>query len=229
MDVAGTQPWDVLLIGGASGTGKTSVSYRLAQHFGIGITEIDDFQVVLERMTTPEQQPALHFWKTHPNPGSLTAKDIHTQGLDILGVMRPALEAVIENHLADGTRVVLEGDFIHPTLAVQASYGDEPNEGRVRGAFLYEPVLGQVIQNYLSREPETGPQTTRAEVSILRAAWLRQECERIGVPALPARPWDTLLHRLLGVLEVRRKRVALRCAPSPPHSGGHSPFHPRPG
>jgi uridine kinase len=44
----------VLLIGGASGSGKTSVSYRLAHHFNVGITEVDDFQVILERMTTPE-------------------------------------------------------------------------------------------------------------------------------------------------------------------------------
>ncbi|MDZ4720664.1 MAG: hypothetical protein SH847_19590 [Roseiflexaceae bacterium] len=46
--------WQVLILGGPSGVGKTSVSYRLARHFGIGITEIDDFQALLERMTTPE-------------------------------------------------------------------------------------------------------------------------------------------------------------------------------
>lgn len=27
------RPWDVLLIGGASGVGKTQISYRLAHHF----------------------------------------------------------------------------------------------------------------------------------------------------------------------------------------------------
>ena len=49
-----TRSWQVLLIGGASGSGKTSVSYRLANHFNVGIIEVDDFQVILERMTTPE-------------------------------------------------------------------------------------------------------------------------------------------------------------------------------
>jgi tRNA A37 N6-isopentenylltransferase MiaA len=39
--------WQVLLLGGPSGAGKTAVSYRLARHFGVGITEVDDFQVVL--------------------------------------------------------------------------------------------------------------------------------------------------------------------------------------
>jgi hypothetical protein len=49
-----TRPWQVLLIGGASGAGKTSVSYGLAHHFNVGITEVDDFHIILKRMTTPE-------------------------------------------------------------------------------------------------------------------------------------------------------------------------------
>ena len=36
--------WEVLLLGGASGVGKTQVGYRLAHHFAVGITEVDDFQ-----------------------------------------------------------------------------------------------------------------------------------------------------------------------------------------
>src|SRR5215212_7081040 len=123
MDNDPARPWQVLLLGGASGTGKTRLGYRLARLLAIGITEVDDFQVVLERMTTPEQQPALHFWRTHPDPGSLSAEEIHEQGLDILSVMRAALEAVVSNHLESGTPVVLEGDFIHPALAVQEAFG----------------------------------------------------------------------------------------------------------
>src|SRR5450432_682724 len=32
--------WQVLLLGGPSGVGKTAVSYRLAHYFGVGITEV---------------------------------------------------------------------------------------------------------------------------------------------------------------------------------------------
>jgi hypothetical protein len=87
--------------------------YRLARELGIGITEVDDFQIALERMTTPQEQPSLHFWQTHPDPGSLSAEEIHEQGLDILKVMMPALEAVVENHLETSTPLVLEGG-LHP-------------------------------------------------------------------------------------------------------------------
>jgi 2-phosphoglycerate kinase len=202
--------WEVLLIGGAAGTGKTSISYRLAREFGIAITEVDDFQVILERMTTAEQQPALHFWRTHPDPGSLTAEDIHEQGLDILDVMLPALEAVIENHLEQATPLILEGDFIHPVLAARDAFGKQPNAGRVRGLFLYEPEETQIVQNFLRREPDTGPQVTRARVSALRGAWLRATCEQLGIAALPARPWDTLFDRVLDALADDKVRFGQR-------------------
>jgi hypothetical protein len=87
--------------------------------------------------------------------------------MEILQMMLPALEAEVENHLESAAPLVLEGDFIHPALAALDAFGDEPNADRVRGVFLYEPDEGQIIQNFLEREPATGPQTTRASVSAL--------------------------------------------------------------
>jgi 2-phosphoglycerate kinase len=55
----------VLLLGGASGVGKTHVSYALARHFDVGFTSADDISTALERLTTPEQYPVLHEWRLH--------------------------------------------------------------------------------------------------------------------------------------------------------------------
>ncbi|MFL5804676.1 MAG: hypothetical protein ACJ8CR_23390 [Roseiflexaceae bacterium] len=192
--------WQVLLLGGPSGVGKTAVSYRLAQHFRIGITEVDDFQVLLERMTTPEQQPVLHFWRTHPAPDQLSATEIMEQGLLVRQVMAHGLEAVIANHLETQTPVVLEGDFIAPALAALPSFAGLPNDGQVRTIFLYEADEQQLLTNFLQREPESGPQTTRARVSWLYGQWLKQEAERYGLPMVPARPWDTIFERIIAAL-----------------------------
>lgn len=193
--MTGTHPsWTVLLIGGASGCGKTSVSYRVARHFGVGITEVDDFQAILERMTTPEQQPALHFWNTHPNPMSLTAEEVVENVIAIGQVMMPALQAVIENHIESRQPIVLEGDFILPALAVQ--YPEQ-----VCGVFIYESDESQILANYLRREPESGTQTLRARVSWLYGEWLKREAEGLDVTVLTSRPWDTLLSRLIASLE----------------------------
>jgi 2-phosphoglycerate kinase len=96
---APSRSWQVLLLGGAAGTGKTAVSYRLARHFGVGITEVDDFQVVLECMTTPQQQPVLHFWRMHPEAVDWPAQRIVDHTITVGERMAPALAAVIANHL----------------------------------------------------------------------------------------------------------------------------------
>jgi 2-phosphoglycerate kinase len=192
--------WEVLLLGGPSGTGKTAVSYRLARHFGIGITEVDDFQVMLERMTTPEQQPVLHWWRMQPDLAQLPATVIMEQGLDVGRVMVPGLEAVIANHLETETPVMLEGDFIHPALAAQTTFSGQPNDGRVRAVFLYEPDEQQLVTNFSRREPDRGQQTKRAQVSWLYGQWLKHEAARYGLPILPARPWDTVFDRIIAAI-----------------------------
>jgi 2-phosphoglycerate kinase len=192
-----SRAWDVLLLGGPSGAGKTSVSYRLAHHFAVGITEVDDFQVIMERMTTPEQYPPLHIWKTQPEVHEWPPERIWRQIIDIGRVMHPAMEAVIANHLETQKPMVLEGDFLLPAMATQESYGDEVNNGRVRGVFLYEDDVEQLVKNFSLREPDGGLQTKRAQVSYLYGQWLVAECARLNLPCLPARPWETVFERIL--------------------------------
>ncbi len=192
--------WQVLLLGGASGTGKTSVSYRLARYFDVALTEVDDFQVVLETMTTPEQQPVLHYWRTHPEAPSLPAEQIVERQIAVGTVMTPALAAVIANHLETQTPIVLEGDFILPALAAQAAFGNIQQNNAVRGVFLYEPDEAQLLANFLQREPETGPQHKRARVSWLYGQWLKHQAEQHHIAVVGARPWDTVFERIVAVL-----------------------------
>ena len=190
-----SRSWEVLLLGGPSGTGKTSVSYRLAQHFRIGITEVDDFQVILERMTTPAEQPVLHYWRTHPEARNMSPEEILKHAIAVGEVMTPALEAVITNHLDSHAPIVLEGDFILPAVVSLFS------KSQVRAIFLYEESEEQLRQNFWQREPEYGLQEKRARVSWLYGQWLKQEAEQAGALALPVRPWDDVFERILATLQ----------------------------
>ena len=190
--------WHVLLIGGASGVGTTEIGDRLARHFGVGITAIDDFQVILERMTTPEQYPVLHLFRTDPE-AFFALDEAGKLGVAIAyaTVVAEALEAVIANHLDGGAPIVLEGDFLLPSLAVQEAYDGIPAAGRVRALILYENEA-QIARNYLPREGE--PQPDRARWSWNYSEWLRQEAARLGLPTLAARPWETVAARALALL-----------------------------
>jgi 2-phosphoglycerate kinase len=181
----------VLLIGGPSGAGKTSVSLPLAHRFGVPLTEVDDLHLTALALTTPEEQPALHYWRTHPAANELPLENILERFIDLCRVLQPAVTAVIENHLESGMPVVLEGDYILPEILA----GD-PWKRLVRGVFVCELDEATIVANYAAREPGE-EQAKRARVSRLHADWLRAECERYGLPAIPARPWDTAVDRVI--------------------------------
>ncbi|MBZ0286488.1 MAG: hypothetical protein K8I30_02660 [Anaerolineae bacterium] len=186
--------WEVLLLGGPSGVGKTQVSYRLAQYFGTGVIELDDFQIVLQQMTTQEQQPLLHRWKVHPEIHAQPAETILEHILKIAEAMTPALEAVIANHLRTHMPLILDGDLILPSLVTRSAYA-----GRVKGVFLCEDDEAQLLDNLARREPGN-VQPKRARVSWLYGEWLKGEAERSGLTLIPARPWETVLERIVGRL-----------------------------
>lgn len=192
--------WDVLIIGGASGTGKTSISYRLAHDYGVGITEFDDVVEAVKAMTTPDQQPTLHYWDTHPEAMSWAPQQVVDLTQAVCDRLHPAAEAVVANHLDAGVPLVLEGDYLLPRLVTQVRFGVIPAAARVRGVFLFEPDEKQICANLELREPAGGDMTIRAHVSWLLNEARRLECERVSVPAVTARPWPTLLDRVRAAL-----------------------------
>jgi len=188
--------WDVLLIGGPSGVGKTSVSYPLARRSGVGITEVDDLHIALECLTTPEQQPVLHYWRTHADAIDLPAEKILELHIAVCRVLSPAVDAVIANHLESHTPIVLEGDYLLPEVIADPAHAAWSRSGRVKAVFLYEPDEGRILRNLLLREPDAGEQTKRAHVSWLFGHWLKEACAGTGVAVLPVRPWNSLIERI---------------------------------
>jgi len=192
--------WHVLLVGGPSGTGKSSACAALLRRYEIGTAEIDDLDAAVRAMTTPEQQPALHYWSQHADTEEWTAERILEVTVSAARAFEPALRAVVAAHLDNGPPVIMEGDFVLPALL-----GTEPLTGpEVRAVFVYEPDEAQLVANYAGREPASGPQLMRARVSYLFGQRLVAESARLGVPVLPARPWDTLPDRIHAAAAIER-------------------------
>jgi 2-phosphoglycerate kinase len=192
--------WTVLLIGGASGTGKTRLSYPLARRFGVPIVEVDDIVEALQVMTTPDQQPALHYWATHPAAARLPPEAILRIHLAVVEALAPALAAVIANHLETDTPVIVEGDYLTPAFAANERFREERADGRVAAVFLDEPDEVQLVANFSGREAGAGEQRGRARVSALYGEWLAAEAARHGVLMIPTRPWSSLQRRVLAVI-----------------------------
>ena len=193
-------PWQVLLLGGASGVGKTKVGYHLAHHYGVGLTEVDDFEVILEHLTDQEQYPVFHYWRLHTEEALRMDDQAQLDFyLRYAKTLEDALALVVRNHLETHTPIVLDGDFILPSLALREVYGEEPANGQVRALFLYEEDEAQIAQNFRERHGSDQPRRTRTSWCVNQ--WLRGEAERLGVPTLAARPWQTALQRAIAAVD----------------------------
>jgi 2-phosphoglycerate kinase len=193
--------WVVLLVGGASGVGKSSLAQPLARVLGVNLVEVDDFQLVLEATLPPEQLPLLHFWRT--NREEFDAWDDDQRVAHFVQVceeiFRPGVAAVIGARLEVGVPVIVEGDFLLPEWTTAARFADEPNDGRVRALFVSEDDEQQLLANFHERERKV--QQVRAHASHVLDRWLRGECERWDVPTVAARPWETVVERALARLD----------------------------
>jgi len=198
--------WLVLLIGGHSGAGKSTLAAQIARRTGASHVEADDVRMAIQRVTTPDQLPALHFFTSAPGvarPGIWQCDPQElVQGLIGVGkVVSRALGPVVGHHVAAAKPVVLEGDGILPALAAPDSDGWSPPHGlhraiaagAVRSVFLIESDL-EVVRQQMGAGPEVDAQ---AVMHWQFGQWLHAEAKRHGQPVLPPRPYDTLLDRAL--------------------------------
>lgn len=202
--------WQVLLIGGSSGTGKSTVAQSLARKLGISHLLVDDLRIALQAVTSPAQLPALHYFLTMEDPSALTA-EAFMAGLKGVGhALQPALREVISHHVAVPAvgRIILEGDGLLPEFVRNLALADVTGralvgvEMKVRSVFIYEDDEAELLHNFVTRS-RGSVQTASTEQqryvhSIWRfGLWMKREAERNGLPALSARPFDTLPQRIL--------------------------------
>jgi 2-phosphoglycerate kinase len=192
-----------ITIGGASGTGKTIIGKALSRYFNVDLVRVDDFQIILETMTTEECLPPIHYWKKHPDWQNEGVEAAVNQLLAVGRVFMPGLMAVINDHIDENIPMILEGDFILPELSASI------NNPRVKSIFIYEPSKEQILHNYLERDGIE--QQYRAEVSHSYGNWLSKSCSELSINVVYARPWGDLLERIAECLNNkdnsrRRKR-----------------------
>ncbi|RKT55800.1 hypothetical protein [Saccharothrix australiensis] len=186
--------WQVLLVGGASGSGKSALSYPVARARGAALVEVDDLVVALQSLTTAEAQPELHHWLRHSDEG-MSADDVLDAQVALARALTPALDAVVANHLETALPLVLEGDYLLPEFCAKWT------GAVVRSVFVHEPDADQLERNYLRREPDAGAQRKRALDCAHYGDWLAAEAARHGLPVLSARPWSDAPARLAAALD----------------------------
>jgi 2-phosphoglycerate kinase len=193
-------PWNVLLLGGHSGVGKTVVARQLAHYYGVGLAEVDDFRLVLQRVATPEQNHVLHFFST-ADITHWTVAALRDQLIAVNQIVCSALEIVVANHVATNTPCILEGDGILPAFAAQQRFANLETGRTVRAAFIIERDKERLLKSMQrrGRSFDTFNRTEQqrwVELSWQYGQWLEEEANQYGLPVVPAQPWDGLAARI---------------------------------
>jgi 2-phosphoglycerate kinase len=186
--VADPADWLVLLIGGSSGVGKTTVAPEIARRLGGAWLMVDDLRLALRRSGLPI-------------PDSTRVEDIHEPGglAEDGEALAPVIEVVIENHVDQRIPVVIEGDGILPSIFDRPPVRERATGGRVRAVWVHEPDPGALYANVLARGRDGWREDLRwyARRSVAHGDWLRREAERRGLATVPARPPGTLASRII--------------------------------
>src|SRR5690606_35701237 len=135
--------WIVLLIGGVSGTGKSTAASDIGRSLGIPWFQVDDLRLAFQRsrVKLPGDTEALYFfadidekpdiWKREP-------QEICDALISVAELLSPGLEAIIENHIDQNQPIIIEGDGIAPSLLMRQALQRRKEERQIRSFFLVE-------------------------------------------------------------------------------------------
>jgi 2-phosphoglycerate kinase len=186
------QPLSLILIGGASGVGKSRLAQAVARRTASAVAQIDDMQTAIETLVPSERLPEYYV----PSTTYLrtdSAQEINEAIEQLAAWFAPAVAGVIANRIESQTGTVFEGDFISPEVAA------ESQRLGVRSLFLLGSEA-EIRANFLQRDGDE--QAGRARVSAMRSQRLADRCSELGLVSVRATPFDTLLSRACGALGV---------------------------
>ncbi|SCF69009.1 AAA domain-containing protein [Streptomyces sp. Ncost-T10-10d] len=185
-----------MLLGGASGVGKSRVAAQLAAAAKGFVVEFDDVVSAVEAMTAAEHHPALHHFDDIPDIAQLATEQVLDLQIATARALEPAVSGVVRNRLTVDVPAVIEGDYLTPAAAAAAIHEGRAAGRLVRAVFLHEADPDRIAANYASREPDSGEQRHRAQVSAEYSRWLGDQARLHALPVVACRPWDTLAARI---------------------------------
>jgi 2-phosphoglycerate kinase len=181
----------LMLIGGAPGLGKSRLAHGLARGIGATVAQIDDLQTAIEALVPADRLPEYYVPAT-TYLRTDSADEINGAIEHLAAWFAPAVRGVIANRIESRTPTVFEGDFISPEVAAECA------PLNVGSLFLLGSER-EIRANFLQRDGDE--QVGRARVSAMRSRRIAEQCDKLGLATLNARPFDTLLRRAQAAFE----------------------------
>ena len=198
-----SRPWSVLVLFGASGTGKSTAARQIAVTSGATWMQVDDLRLALQysRVTLPQQTDRLYFFETTPDLWTLPPAEMLEAFIDVATVMTPAVRVVIDSHVFTGVPMVIEGDGVFPFLINDPVIRPWVDAGVVRFCCVAAEGLDELVENMVGRGRgdhlhDFERVATHAHANLAFNDWLATTSRSLGIPVVQSRPFDSLAHRI---------------------------------
>ncbi|HYQ71001.1 MAG TPA: hypothetical protein VET88_03625 [Gammaproteobacteria bacterium] len=217
----------ILLVGGTTGSGKSTVSAELAYRMNISRSQSTDMmREIIRAYLSPQVVPTLGYssfeaWRGLP--GSIEGQSLDIENLVIAGfqsqfsAMRLALEATINRAIRERHHLIVEGVHVVPTELNLDVRSSNAIVIPVMLATMKKSLLRKQLERH-DRESSGQPKSSRyleklGDIWELQS-WLLSEADRAGIPII--QNWyieDTVREALEHVTEIIMKHY-------PPHVPG---------
>jgi 2-phosphoglycerate kinase len=197
----------VVLIGGASGNGKTTLAETLGRRFGVPWLQVDDLRLTLQYggLLTATTHPALFAFLGSERVWHRPPQVLCDQLIALGSLLIPAIETVVTHHLSTGKPVIIEGDGLLPSLFGRPALRAAVVGGKMRGVFLTATVA-QRRANLVARGERSGSraagtaQQAGEAMNALYDDWIGAEAARYRIPLVASHPHTTLAERIIATL-----------------------------
>jgi 2-phosphoglycerate kinase len=138
--------FNVLLIGGSSGTGKSILARQLSEYFKIPLCEVDDIRIVMQKIADKDKYPKLfNFFNSGDCRSEMSVSDFVTKQVEVSNEVWIALKVLIEKHDYLNEKVIFEGDNILPVNT------KELKSCKIKQVYIYD-TEEEIYRNMLNRK-----------------------------------------------------------------------------
>jgi 2-phosphoglycerate kinase len=218
----------VILIGGATGVGKSTIATQLAARLGIvRVVATDAIREVMRAMLSPQLMPTLHVSSFQADqamrePPIKNADALVVGFREQTAAVSVGINALIERAATEGTSIVIEGAHVVPGFFDAEAYGDR---------ILAVPFIIGVddeerhLSHFAAREDAIAsrPATRYAEGfdGIRRLqGYVKSQALAHGVPVIPNHSFDQTIATVIDlVMDKATSQAAAQV-----HTGGPTPM-----
>jgi 2-phosphoglycerate kinase len=184
---------NIILIGGSSSVGKTTVARRLGACLGRSCIELDSY---LQEIDDPE----LEFFDGHPDFWDRSGQVLCARLVHVAERAGPHIQLLVASWQSQMKTALFEGEQIHPRLVEKLTKSED-----IKGIFILERDPNRLYRTLEQRSQRFRdlPPTHRVrvvEMNRLYGQWLHSQAEQRQIAWLEAQPWATLVERTMARL-----------------------------